>query len=106
MGKNMKKKGVTLIELLIVVLILGALAAIALPRISQSATTAKQNACATNIDVINSAIELYNANESAYPSALTDVTGNTDYFPDGAPTCPLEGTYTMSGTTNRISCDH
>ena len=106
MAIKMNKKGVTLVELLIVVLILAALSAIAIPRISQSATSAKSNACATNIDIMNSSIELYNAEESAYPSALTDVTGDTDYFPDGAPTCPLSGTYTMSGTTHRVSCDH
>ena len=106
MAKKMNKKGVTLVELLIVVLILAALSAIAIPRISQSATNAKNNACATNIDIVNSAIELYNANESAYPDELTDVTADTDYFPDGAPACPRDGTYTMSGTSHRISCNH
>ena len=55
------KRGVTLVELLIVVLILGALAAIAIPSLSQSAGTAKKNACKTNIDLMNSQIELYAA---------------------------------------------
>ena len=55
------KKGVTLVELLIVVLILGALAAIAIPRLTQSADTAKTNGCKTNVDIINSQIELYAA---------------------------------------------
>ena len=99
------RKGVTLIELLIVVLILAALSAIAIPRISQSATNAKTNACLTNLDVINSAIEMYNANESAYPSALSDVTTSNTYFPDGAPSCSLGGTYTL-GANNRITCSH
>ena len=40
-----KRKGVTLIELLIVVLILAALAAIAITRITGGAETAKANAC-------------------------------------------------------------
>jgi len=91
MTKMIKRKGVTLIELLIVVLILAALAAIAIPRISQSATTAKANACRTNIDVINSAIEMYNADNSAYPGDLTTITGDITYFPDGPPVCPVTG---------------
>ena len=91
MFKRAKNRGVTLIELLIVVLILAALAAIAIPRISQSATNAKIQACAANIDQINSAIELYNADNTAYPGTLPVVTGSVTYFPDGAPTCPVTG---------------
>ena len=109
---NMKKRTcVTLIELLIVVLILAALSAIAIPRITQSAQSAKQNACDTNVSVINSAIEMYAAdNNGKYPAddaaMQTVVTGDTDYFPDGAPTCPLTGTYTMDAGTKRMSCSH
>ena len=107
MGKTMKRKGVTLIELLIVVIILAALAMIAIPRISQSADNAKQNACATNVDLINSAIEMYYVdNDGAWPAAIGNVTGSTTYFPDGAPACPLSGTYSMDGTTHRVTCNH
>ncbi|MBE0537655.1 MAG: prepilin-type N-terminal cleavage/methylation domain-containing protein [Phycisphaerae bacterium] len=109
MVRRMKREGVTLIELLIVVLILAALSAIAIPRISQSAHNAKQNACDTNIDVINSAIEMYNAENGSYPAAIGDVTGSTTYFPDGAPVCPLSGvatSYTMNATTKRVACSH
>lgn len=89
MVKRTKRMGVTLIELLIVVLILAALAAIAIPRISQSAQNAKLNACTTNVDVLNSSIEMYNADNSAYPATLSVITDDTAYFPDGAPTCPI-----------------
>lgn len=85
------KKGFTLVELMIVVLILGALAAIAIPRIIGGAATAKENGCATNIDLINSQIELYYANVGSWPATLDVVTGNTAYFPDGAPVCPVTG---------------
>jgi general secretion pathway protein G len=92
MTKMIKRKGVTLIELLIVVLILAALAAIAIPRISSSATAAKKNACKTNIDVMNSAIEMYAADHSGtYPADLEVVTKSTTYFPSGEPTCPVTG---------------
>ena len=103
MVKTAKRKGVTLIELLIVVLILAALSAIAIPRISQSATNAKVNACHTNIDVINSAIEMFNADNSTYPATLDLVTQSTNYFPDGEPTCSVSGTaYSNSLVNNRV----
>ncbi len=98
-----KRKGVTLIELLIVVLILAALSAIAVPRISQSATNAKAKACLTNIDILNSAIELYNAENGAYPTDLTTVTSDTSLFPDLAPECPVtEADYTAALVNNRV----
>lgn len=92
-----KKKGFTLVELLIVVLILAALAAVAVPRISSSATSAKANACYTNIDIINGQIEIFTANTGAAPSPLTELTTDTNYFPDGPPTCPVTGAaYTLN----------
>ena len=100
---KVKKKAFTLVELLIVVLILAALAAIAVPRIGASAANAKAKACATNIDIINSQIELYTANTGSPPSALTDVTQDTNYFPDGEPICPVtEGTYSLDASIDRV----
>jgi len=96
--------GVTLIELLIVVLILGALAAIAVPRLTQSADTAKKNSCATNIDIINSQIEMYAADhDGTYPTDLTVITNSTTYFPDGAPQCPvIDANYPDILINNRV----
>jgi len=99
--RKMNRKGLTLIELLIVVLILAALAAIAIPRITASATTAKTNACKTNVDLINSQIEMYYSSAGTWP-ALADVTGDPNYFPDGAPLCPFATTYGPLGTNHHI----
>lgn len=88
-----KRKGFTLVELLIVVLILAALAMIAVPRMVASAQTAKQAACNTNVDLINSQIELYRATNGSAP-VLADLLADTNYFPDGAPACP----YSTTGT--------
>ena len=98
------KKGVTLVELLIVVLILGALAAIAIPRLTQSADTAKTNGCKTNIDIINSQIELYAAeHDGTYPSNLEQITDSTSYFPDGPPQCPVtDANYPSALVNDRV----
>ncbi len=96
-------KAFTLVELMIVVLILGALAAIAVPRIMGGSVAAKANGCKTNIDMINSQIELYYANTGGWPATLDVVTGSTSYFPDGAPTCPVSsGTYSNTLVNNRV----
>lgn len=101
--KQMKnRKGLTLIELLIVVIILGALAAIAIPRMSSSATTAKRRACQTNQGTINSQVELYYANNESWPT-LSSFIADANYFPD-TPTCPSDGTYSLDSDTHRVSC--
>ncbi len=103
MWRMRTKKALTLIELLIIVLIIGALSAIAIPRISSSTDRAKRNVCMANVDVLNSQIELYMANEGVSSPNLSDVTGDSDYFPEGALTCPLGTAYVMNGTTYRVA---
>lgn len=97
------RKGLTLIELLIVVIILAALAAIAIPRMSRSSDTAREKACLTNIATMNTQVELYYSENESWP-ALTDVTSDPNYFPDGDPCCPSGGVYSFYGTDHRVQC--
>ena len=101
-NKMVSRRGLTLLELLIVVLVAGALAVIIVPRIGQSATNAKIKACKANVDLINTQIELYKANNDNWPAALTEVTRNTDYFSDGPPECPF-GTAYILGPNHRVA---
>jgi prepilin-type N-terminal cleavage/methylation domain-containing protein len=83
------KRGFTLVELLIVVLILAALAMIAVPRIGQGAAAARIRACESNIATINGQIELYITQEEVPPPDFDTLANNTEYFPDGPPQCPF-----------------
>jgi len=96
------KKAFTLVELLVVVMILGALAAIAVPRMISGATNAKISACETNVDLINSQIELYFAKEGKWPQRLTVVADDPNRFPDGVPQCPFGTSYQYNQTTHRV----
>jgi prepilin-type N-terminal cleavage/methylation domain-containing protein len=53
--RESRKKGFTLVEIMIVVAIIGMLAAIAIPNFVRARTTAQTNACISNLRVIDSA---------------------------------------------------
>ena len=60
----MNRKGFTLIELMIVIAIIGILAAMAMPNFKTSRWQARQKACYSNIRVIQGAVEMYNMDVS------------------------------------------
>jgi len=104
--ETLSQRGFTLVETLIVLLIVGVLAVIAIPRITSSSDAAKRNVCESNIDLINSQIELYYANTGTWPKKLKDVTENLDYFPEGEPECPFGKKYNMDNDCRIITSNH
>jgi type II secretion system protein G len=69
------KKGFTLVELLIVIIIIAVLAAIAIPKFSNSSTRSKDSALRSNLKLVRNAIDLFRADTGVFPSALADMTG-------------------------------
>jgi prepilin-type N-terminal cleavage/methylation domain-containing protein len=70
-----KTKGFTLVELMIVVAIIGILAAVAIPKFANLIVKAKEGATKGSLGAIRSAISIYYGdNEGIYPQNLTDTT--------------------------------
>ena len=61
------RKGFSLIEMVIVILILGIIAAVAAPRMFDTATTAEENTTRQQLAVLRNAIEMYRARSGIYP---------------------------------------
>ena len=89
--KMIQKHGFTLIEMLIVVTIIGILAALVMPRFLTTSDTARKAGHKSERQHINSQIELFHFNTGGWPTAMTDAgwtTGNytgADFFQEGVP---------------------
>ncbi|HZL99251.1 MAG TPA: type II secretion system protein [Planctomycetota bacterium] len=107
------QSGFTLVELLIVVIILGILAAVVIPQFNTAAAESKEAALASNLATIRQAVELYKVQHNdTFPSAsivtqlttTTDVTGasGTKYGPyirNQFPANPISGNNAVDAST-------
>ena len=94
----------SLVELLAVVTILGLLAAVILPRVTGSGDESKRQACFMNKGDIEIQAEIWLHNTESWPAAnLSDIGSDLGYFPEGVPTCPVDGTtYTIDLNTGLV----
>ncbi len=95
------RSGFSLLELLAVVVILGIIAVIVVPRIAAPADTAKTNSKQHAVKTLNSAIEQYRVDEGDWPTSLKDLV--PDYLPGGIPDPPDGGpAYTIDPVLHRV----
>lgn len=100
------KKGFTLVEIMIVVAIIGVLAAIAIPNFVRYRKTAQARACVSNLKQLQSATEqlLMSEGEGATVS-LTALCGETLYM-KVTPVCPAQPSKEYTWDDKKVpTCD-
>ena len=77
----MRKRAFTLIEILIVIAVLGILAAVVVPKFQEYSQKAKESAAKSNLKLFRDAIERYAAQHNGIPPGY--VSNNIDSAPNG-----------------------
>jgi prepilin-type N-terminal cleavage/methylation domain-containing protein len=113
--KDNRKAGFTLVEIMIVVAIIGLLAAIAIPNFVKARTTSQQNACINNLRLIDSSKQQWALEQRKQNTDSPQGTDLQPYLGRGVngelPSCPVDPqnafstSYTQNIVGNKPTCN-
>ena len=97
------KRGFNILEVILVIALIGAIAIIVVPRIQQANLASRESSCFSNVKRIDKQIELWQATRGSLPADITQIGADPGLFPEGIPLCPVSGAAYFLDANSRVA---